>query len=293
MRYDAHCFLTDPARPSAGLPRLAGGMMVVFITLILLQSFMSQAISPFLPSDQSARDHLIYGTSPGGALLTLYGFTLAFISLWLALRLVHDRPLWTIFGPPRLVIFQFRRALGPLILLSLVILLLPSPDTMEPQRNLSTTLWLAFLAPGLFGVLIQTTAEEALFRGYMQSQLAARFANPLIWLGLPSILFGLVHYDPSLNGAHSWLIVGWATLFGLAAADLTARAGSLGPAMAFHFINNAGAILIAAPTGWLDGLALYTYPFSMDDADAVLIWAPVDILWIFCAWLAIRLTLQR
>ncbi len=267
--------------------------MVVFITLILLQSFMSQAISPFLPSDQSARDHLIYGTSPGGALLTLYGFTLAFISLWLALRLVHDRPLWTIFGPPRLVIFQFRRALGPLILLSLVILLLPSPDTMEPQRNLSTTLWLAFLAPGLFGVLIQTTAEEALFRGYMQSQLAARFANPLIWLGLPSILFGLVHYDPSLNGAHSWLIVGWATLFGLAAADLTARAGSLGPAMAFHFINNAGAILIAAPTGWLDGLALYTYPFSMDDADAVLIWAPVDILWIFCAWLAIRLTLQR
>ncbi|SLN19356.1 CAAX amino terminal protease self-immunity [Roseovarius albus] len=293
MRYAAHHLLTDPALPTASLSRLAGGLVMIVVTFLLLQAFASQAINEILPQDQSARDDLIYGTSPGGALLTLYSFLIIFGALWMTARLVHDRALHTLFGPIRLLWAQFKYALWPLIALSLIILILPSPDGMEPEKNLPTRLWMAYLIPGLLGVLIQTSAEEALFRGYLQSQLAARFNQPLIWLGLPSILFGLVHYDPSLKGSQAWLIVGWASAFGLAAADLTARAGSLGPAIALHFINNVGAILIAAPFGWLDGLALYTYPFSLDDSDAVLAWAPVDILWIFCAWLAIRLTLQR
>jgi DNA-directed RNA polymerase subunit RPC12/RpoP len=41
------------------------------------------------------------------------------------------------------------------------------------------------------GVLIQTGAEEVLFRGYLQQQLAARFASPIAWMVLPSAIFAL------------------------------------------------------------------------------------------------------
>ena len=93
-------------------------------------------------------------------------------------------------------------------------------------------------------------------------------------------------------GPNAWLVVAWASIFGLAAADLTARFGTLGPATALHFINNFGAILIPAPKGQFDGLALYAYPFTMEDKDAVLAMMPADLLFLVCGWLAIRLALR-
>ncbi len=53
--------------------------------------------------------------------------------------------------------------------------------------------------------LIQTGAEELVFRGYLQQQLAARFASPLIWMVLPALIFGAVHYDPATAGPNVWL----------------------------------------------------------------------------------------
>jgi len=80
--------------------------------------------------------------------------------------------------------------------------------------------------------------------------------------------------------------------FGIVAGDLTARFGTLGPATALHFINNFSAILIAAPDGMFDGLALYSYPFALDDTRAITAMMPVDLLVLFCGWLAIRLSLR-
>ncbi len=85
----------------------------------------------------------------------------------------------------------------------------------------------------------------------------------------------------------------WATLFGLAAADLTARAGTLGPAIALHLVNNFNAIALAAPEGAFDGLALYTYPFSLASSEALIAWAPIDLMILFCSWLTARLALRR
>jgi membrane protease YdiL (CAAX protease family) len=130
------------------------------------------------------------------------------------------------------------------------------------------------------------------FRGYLQSQLAARFASPMVWLVLPALAFGLLHMDTVTYGANGWLVMVWATGFGLAAGDLTARFGTLGPATALHLVNNFSAILVAAPKGQFDGLALYVYPFSLGEAGAVAAVLPVDILTLLCAWLAIRLALR-
>jgi membrane protease YdiL (CAAX protease family) len=170
--------------------------------------------------------------------------------------------------------------------------LIPMPESVAPTPNVAVGTWAAFLLPALVALFLQVFAEELIFRGYLQSQLAARFASPVIWLAVPSVAFALLHFDAANYGGNAWIVVLWAAAFGIVAGDLTARFGTLGPATALHFINNFSAILIAAPDGMFDGLALYSYPFALDDTRAITAMMPVDLLVLFCGWLAIRLSLR-
>ena len=45
---------------------------------------------------------------------------------------------------------------------------------------------------GIAGLFCQVFAEEVAFRGYLQTQLAARFTSPVIWMSLPALGFGLL-----------------------------------------------------------------------------------------------------
>ena len=220
-------------------------------------------------------------------------FGLLIVALGLTLRIVHRRGLSSIIGPRALALRQFTRAMGVMLLLYGALLFLPMPEGLEPVANLPASQWLMLLPLALTGLFLQVFAEELVFRGYLQSQLAARFASPLVWMVLPSVSFAMLHYDPISFGANAWVVVAWAAAFGLAAADLTARSGTLGPATALHFINNFSAIMIAAPRGQFDGLALYAYPFTVDNADALWAMMPLDLLILVCGWLAIRLSLRR
>ncbi|MCX8226128.1 MAG: CPBP family intramembrane metalloprotease, partial [Sulfitobacter sp.] len=82
-------------------------------------------------------------------------------------------------------------------------------------------------------------------------------------------------------------------VFGILMADLTARAGSLGPAIAVHLCNNVAAILITSMPDDLSGLALYLTPFSMEDTEAMRAWLPVDFALMLVSWLAARLAIRR
>ena len=141
-------------------------------------------------------------------------------------------------------------------------------------------------------LLIQTGSEELLFRGYLQSQLAARLPHPAAWLILPSALFALGHYAPGVYGGNALLVALWAFAFGLAAADLTARSGTIGPALALHFANNLLAIAVVSPQGQMSGLALWQLPFDATDEAAMLGVLPLDLLGILVGWLATRLALR-
>ena len=294
MRYAAHEILVAPARPSADLRRLGGGIVltvVVFLVLSVAWSGLMPAI--FGPEGWARiRPAVEAATTPLGVLINLFTFGLLIIALAVSLRAVHKRGLPSVVGPLPLAARQFLRAGLALALLYGFLALVPMPDAMEPERNLAFGTWAMFLPLALAGLFVQVFAEEVAFRGYLQSQLAARFASPLVWLALPALGFGLLHFDSATYGASGWLVMLWATGFGLVAADLTARFGTLGPATALHLVNNFSAILIAAPKGQFDGLALYVFPFSLGDAGAVAAILPVDILMLLCAWLAIRLALR-
>ncbi|SLN52372.1 CAAX amino terminal protease self-immunity [Roseovarius gaetbuli] len=294
MRYDAHDSLVAPARATARLTYLIGGAVLGTLLFLVLSYSYAQILQLVFPSDVWARlsPSIENATSPVGVLVNLFIFAMLIIALAVALRVVHKRRFVTLVGALGPASRQFRRALVAMLVLYVVIMMLPLPEGMEPEPNLAFGTWLKFLPLALIGLFIQVFAEEVVFRGYLQSQLAARFSSPLIWIGVPSIGFALLHYDPATFGTNAWVVVLWAGAFGIAAGDLTARFGTLGPATALHFINNFGAILITAPQGQFDGLALYSYPFSVEDGAAFWAFMPIDMMILACGWLAIRLALR-
>jgi uncharacterized protein len=196
------------------------------------------------------------GAEPWAVIGILLTFVGPWIGVWAAVRLLHGRGLGSVFGRAPLVLRDFVAGIAITALVAVAALaLLPFAPPLEPATP--AAIWLAFLPLALLGLLIQTGAEELVFRGYMQQQLAARFASPIAWMGVPAALFGLAHYAPGAGEVSPWLLVAVTAVFGVIAADLTARSGSIGLAWGLHFANNILAVLIVSAMAGLDGLALF------------------------------------
>lgn len=296
LNYRAYDAIRAEARPRAQVWRLILGLALCFVVLFMGTNAIWSALEAILSPD--AFDILVRDQDgfvlTSSLLILLYTFVLFWIGPCLAVWTTHQRSMFVIFGSVPLALKQFRASAIALLTLAALLIVLP-PYGFDPplQSGLPFGHWLAMLIPALIGICIQAGGEEVLFRGYLQGQLAARFKAPWIWIGIPSVLFGLAHYAPDTYGANTWLVVTWAALFGALASDLTARAGTLGPAIAFHVVTNAIAILLVAPQGDLSGLALYQFPFSADDEAAIRAMLPVDFLAMLTSWLAVRLVLRR
>jgi membrane protease YdiL (CAAX protease family) len=166
----------------------------------------------------------------------------------------------------------------------------PSLLMPEAEQQFELSTWLLMLPAILPLLFVQISAEEFIFRGYLQSHLAALTANPIVWIGVPSFMFGLIHYSPDDTAYSAWIYVIWAIGLGLVCADLTARSGTLGPALAVHFVNNVGALVILAADDWLYGAALYVWPTN---GEPWVPWIPFEALFLATIWLAARLALRR
>ena len=235
---------------------------------------------------------LIDVTNPAQTMGFLLTFVFMIAGTLTASILLQGRGLLSLLGPLPYVIRDSARALAALVLLYGVVTLLPPYGLGDLQPNLAVPTWLILLPISLILVLIQVSAEELFFRGYLQSQLAARFAHPAVWIVLPSVLFGALHYSPADHGDSAWLIALWATVFGIFAADLTARTGTLGPAIVLHFVNNVSALLFISLDGPLSGLALYTLEADMTDASVLMPLLWVDAAMMGVSWIAVRLALR-
>lgn len=290
--YAAHDRLVAPVRPRSELWRLLLGMVLITVIIFGLNTVLHSLVRALAPAAWYA--DLFSGHRPGPTLLLLASFGFMTLATMATVSLLQQRPPLTVLGPLGLVVRQFWQVLRLLLILGLAMLLLPPYDVGAPLiPNLSLGHWLLLLPLSLLAILIQTSAEEVLFRGYLQQSLAARFSSPLIWMVIPSALFALGHYTPTEAGANAGLIVLWAAVFGLLMADLTARAGSLGPAIAVHFFNNITALLFTASPEALNGLALYLLPFSMSGTDLARGWLAVDFAMLFISWLVARLAIRR
>lgn len=242
-----------------------------------------------LSPDPTVVDAFFYGHTP-----TAVGWNLAIFGVYSAIlltlmRALHSVGLSTLLGAAGPALREFIRV-SIYLLPIYAFLTVPSLFLPEVEQQFSIAEWLPVLFAILPLLFIQISAEEFVFRGYLQSHLAALTRNPIIWIGLPSILFGLIHYDPLSPAYSRWAYIFWAAGLGVVCADLTARSGTLGPALAVHFINNIGAILILAADDWLYGAALFVWPTY---GEAWVPWVPFEALFLFTIWMAARLALRR
>jgi len=125
-----------------------------------------------------------------------------------------------------------------------------------PRANLPLDRWLMWLPLALPFLFLQIAAEELFFRGYLQQQLAVRFASRVVWMWIPSVVFAALHTSPQAGDNLPLLLLA-AFTFALVAADLTERTGSLGAAMGLHFGNNFFGIFVTASSGTITGLSLF------------------------------------
>lgn len=290
--YAAHETLVAPARPGAALWRLLLGLGVAAVIIFGLNSVLQMAVIALAPVGWAA--DLVAGHRPGPMLILLGSFGFVTIAVFAAAHLVQRRAPLGLIGPPGIALWQFWRVLRLLLLLGVALLILPPYDMGAPLLpNLPLMRWVLLLPLGLVAILIQTSSEEILFRGYLQQALAARFSHPAVWLTVPSVLFAMGHFVPAEAGSNAALIAIWAGCFGILMGDLTARAGTLGPAIAVHFFNNVTALLIFAVPESLNGLSLFILPFSSADTGPMRAWLAVDFVLMVLTWLVARIAIRR
>ncbi len=221
-------------------------------------------------------------------LLTFVGMAVGPV---LAAGACHLRGAGTIFGPAGETLRGFLTVLavaGPfyLALLAVGTIFQPVVD------NLPWDTWARWIPAALALVLLQVTAEEMLFRGYLQQQLAARFHARWVWMGLPAAIFAALHWNPS-TGNVVWLVLLTTFVFGLIAADLTERTGSLGAAIGFHFVNNVAGITLVAMQGTITGLARWTTSYGIEEAGLLAMSLGLNVAFIAVVWRACIRALDR
>lgn len=203
-------------------------------------------------------------TTPIAVYFLLLTFVVWVGVFWSVVALFHKRGMASLLGGPR---GRFLKCFVWAVLISAIFLtttqmLFPTGDRIE--ENIAFGRWLALLPLGLFLMLIQVSAEELLFRGYLQQQLAAWVNNRFVYMVIPSILFGLAHFSTELGVTVGWMIVGATGLLGLFLADLTYRTGNLGAAIGVHFANNFGAMFYVSYQEQISGLARFVAPDYFD-----------------------------
>ncbi len=293
MRDMRFASFVEPARRAPSLWRLAAGLLLCVgaygLAAIAVLAAVGFAAGP--GNREGWFVEFFRAETPRAVMAHLAVFLGMALGPMAAVLCFHKRRPATLFGRAPVVLRHFVIAAAVTGVVAAVAIGL-SLLLVWPVPGRAFDAWLSALPLALLLVALQTGAEELLFRGYLQQQLAARFGSPLIWAVVPSLVFGALHYAPSSAGANAWMVAGAAALFGLAAADLTARTGSIGAAWGFHFANNVVALLLVATDGALSGLALYRMPYRMDDP-AVAWVLPIDLLSMALIWFVLRRLLAR
>jgi len=243
-------------------------------------------------------------SSPIGTILTFALFGVVLVLFHALVLGIHRRGVESMLGPFENCWRDFKSSLvwvgGVAILLSILepVAGIDSAITLRPIPS-----WAFFAIIGSIFIILQSATEEIIYRGYLTQQMAAYRSQRWFWMWIPSLIFGISHYFNGYGPADGVINVIWATLLGLACADLTARTGNIGAAIGLHAANNLYATLfVGVENRPSSGLALYLYdyidPYSLDYSLSALL-DPVNIIDLLLAlfvllvmWLAARVAIR-
>lgn len=278
---------------------------IVMVCAIFLAAYFGIPLIVLTVLPGNMADAFYAGVTP---LATMAQFAIFGAWAWVLVRALwrfHGRGFWSLIGPYSAAWDDMRKTvLGVGMIMILTQVMLPIGSYGEPAEIRSIGLWLGLLPFAIIVIMIQVSTEELLFRGYLQQQFACLSSSPWVWMVLPSLLFGLWHFWNGNSLTEGLVYVFWATLLGLACADLTARTGNLGAAIGLHLANNFVAVMFIGTQGWpMSGLALILYPYqdpnllSAEIAEVAGLWMgfsmAIAALSVLIVWLAARISLKR
>jgi membrane protease YdiL (CAAX protease family) len=251
-----------------------------------------------------AQQAYLKGTSAFGTLMQFATFGIGAAGLVMLVNLLHGRGFWSLIGPVRAAWRDLIMVTAAVALVLLVQEILPPWYDLSIAKMRPLPDWVLLIPVTIIVLLIQTGTEELMFRGYLQQQLACLSQRRWVWMGIPSVMFGTLHYWNGHGAAEGALWAFWAMMLGMACADLTARSGNLGPAVGLHLANNAFALLLYGIAGWSGtGVALFLFPYEdpaaySDGIDAlispwVILQVATHILSVLVMWFAARIAIRR
>ncbi|MDA8584780.1 CPBP family intramembrane metalloprotease [Rhodobacteraceae bacterium] len=296
MSYASFDPMINTARHRPALWRLILGVITIVVVLFVWFGalvLITRRLLDTPDTDAVLRLAVLETHRPESVILNLFLIAGLALGTFVAAALWHKRRPASLFGAGAKTLRHFAIAAGLTFAAMAFLQVIGMPFLDSPSLNLDPIAWISWLPLALLGILVQTGAEEILFRGYLQSQLAARFKSPVWWLLLPSILFALLHLTPEYSTALATYILLATFAFGVMAADLTARTGSIGAAWGFHFANNTLAILLISSQSTLSGLALFKSSIALDQITHLSPLFVLDIVIVVLVWLLIRRVLAR
>lgn len=302
MRHDPYLAHRDFIAPAWALPnpwRIAVVLIGFELAFVLTPEIIQFAFPTVL-------SHAMFGQpyTPLGTLIEFASFGIVLLLFIGIVKLVNKRGLRSLLGPGDLRTAYWRSFVWVAAVLIVVEIAPPTIDWNDIAIIRPFGEWFVWLVPALIAITLQSATEEIVYRGYLQQQLAVMSKSKWVWMGFPSVLFGSAHYFNGYGPSEGVLWAFWATLLGLACADLTARTGNLGAAIGLHTANNMMAATIVGIEDWpSSGLARYLYAYldqsqySYDLITLLAPWAVMEIListmGVAVMWLAARLAMQR
>lgn len=284
--------MIGPARLYPQLWRLLLGILLILFFYIGGIAILAGALFYWYPFEfGSVLPRLAEPDEPLPTLLLLATFGGLLLGAVVAAAACHFRGPATLIGPRDETVRGFLTALCVAVpLYALLFALGAYFDAYVP--NLPVDVWLRALAWAIPLIFVQVSAEELVFRGYLQQQLAARFQARAAWMFLPAALFAVLHIAPGL-GAAVWLVLLATFLFGVIAADLTERTGSLGAAIGLHFVNNVFGLTLISVEGSITGLARWTTSYTQADTQQMIVSLGFNVVFLALVWRLVRWALDR
>ena len=170
-----------------------------------------------------------------------FHFVVILISPFLLVWLLHNRPWWSVALPkPKLEWWK----LGVGLLLAVIWLLSSNVinvlfhDVKITVEHQDFSVYLPFVVTAILIFLIQTSAEEVVFRGYYMQAIRRFTASPILMIGLSAAAFAYVHRLNLENFGWPWYgILAW-FFDGCLLGWLAYRTRSLWMSIGWHWMNN-------------------------------------------------------
>ena len=182
-------------------------------------------------------------------IVTISGFVLFFLALFLAIRFIHRRPFRSLVTPGQRIDWK-RLAYGFIFWFIIVSLGSVFEVILYPERYVVSFNLEHFIIFFLFAIVlipIQAACEELFFRGYLMQSIGLRLRGILVLPLISGVIFGGLHFwNPEMAASHSsWLLGLSYLLIGFFAALITLLDGGLELALGLHIANNLYTSLVA------------------------------------------------